>query len=78
MLIDEFGKSLESFADLGRSGDPYLLQDLAEWASGSQPRPLIVTVTFQHLAFDDTSARRPPLSAASGSKVLGRFVDMPT
>lgn len=75
LLIDEFGKNLEAYADSGRDGDPYLLQELAEWASGAEGLPLIV-VTMQHLAFEEYVHETSTARRREWVKVQGRFEDI--
>lgn len=76
IVIDEFGKNLEAYANSDGSGDPYLLQELAEATQGASSLPLTI-ITMQHLAFeeyvqDTTIARR-----REWAKVQGRFQDIP-
>ena len=52
LVIDEFGKNLEAFADARGDADLYLLQQLAEWSRGETGIPVVV-VTLQHMAFGD-------------------------
>ncbi len=75
LLIDEFGKNLEAYADSGRDGDPYLLQELAEWASGGVGLPLVV-VTMQHLAFEEYVHETSTARRREWVKVQGRFEDI--
>lgn len=75
LLIDEFGKNLEAYADSGRDGDPYLLQELAEWASGDTAAPLVV-VTMQHLAFEEYVHETSTARRREWVKVQGRFEDI--
>lgn len=75
LVIDEFGKNLEAFADSGADGDMYLLQELAEWAANGD-LPLVV-VTIQHLAFDAYAADASVAKRREWAKVQGRFEDIP-
>jgi len=75
LLIDEFGKNLEAYADSGRDGDPYLLQELAEWASRDGD-PRLVIVTMQHLAFDEYVQESSTARRREWVKVQGRFEDI--
>jgi len=75
LLIDEFGKNLEAYAESGRDGDPYLLQELAEWASGDTAAPLVV-VTMQHLAFEEYVHETSTARRREWVKVQGRFEDI--
>lgn len=76
LVIDEFGKNLEAFADSGSDGDLYLLQELAEWANQGDGVPLLV-VTIQHLAFDSYVTDATSAQRREWSKVQGRFEDIP-
>lgn len=76
LVIDEFGKNLEAFADSGSEGDLYLLQELAEWSSGPDGLPLLL-VTIQHLAFDNYVSEATSAQRREWSKVQGRFEDIP-
>lgn len=75
LLIDEFGKNLEAYADTGRDGDPFLLQELAEWAGGESGEPLVV-VTMQHLAFEEYVHETSTARRREWVKVQGRFEDI--
>lgn len=75
LVIDEFGKNLEAFAESGADGDMYLLQELAEWAAkGDLP---LVVVTIQHLAFEAYAADATVAKRREWAKVQGRFEDIP-
>lgn len=76
LLIDEFGKNLEAFADSHSDADLFLLQDLAEWSRGSSGIPLVL-VTLQHMAFDDYAAQSSQNQRREWSKIQGRFEDLP-
>ena len=76
LLIDEFGKNLEAFADAGSDGDLYLLQELAELTQGSDRLPLIVA-TIQHLAFEAYAADASATQRREWAKVQGRLEDIP-
>jgi hypothetical protein len=76
LLIDEFGKNLEAFADSHSDADLYLLQELAEATRGEQQLPLVL-VTFQHLAFDEYSAGANINQRREWAKIQGRFEDIP-
>jgi ABC-type molybdenum transport system ATPase subunit/photorepair protein PhrA len=76
LIIDEFGKNLEAFAESGREGDLYLLQELAEWASGAVGLPLVV-MTIQHLAFESYVEDATTTQRREWAKVQGRFEDIP-
>lgn len=75
LVIDEFGKNLEAFASGGADGDLYLLQELAEWASGDESLPLVL-VTIQHLAFEAYAADTTATQRREWAKVQGRFEDI--
>lgn len=76
LLIDEFGKNLEAFADSGGDGDLYLLQELAEWTLGENRLPLVL-VTIQHLAFEAYTADASAAQRREWAKVQGRLEDIP-
>lgn len=76
LVIDEFGKNLEAYADSGREGDLYLLQQLAEWATGSDPLPLVL-ITVQHMAFEAYASDATTTQRREWAKVQGRFEDIP-
>ena len=76
LVIDEFGKNLESFADAPAEGDLFLLQQLAEWSHGESGLPL-VSVTLQHLAFDEYVMGVTDAQRREWAKVQGRFEDIP-
>lgn len=76
LVIDEFGKNLESYAQSGGDGDPYLLQELAETAQGANAIPLVL-VTMQHLSFDEYVQEASTARRREWAKVQGRFQDIP-
>jgi hypothetical protein len=76
ILIDEFGKNLEAFADLGASADLFVLQELAEWTAGERRLPLAL-VTLQHMAFDEYADGATGVQRREWAKVQGRFDDIP-
>ena len=76
IVIDEFGKNLEAFADGAAESDPYLLQELAELSQGASAMPLVV-VTMQHLAFDEYVTSAATSQRREWAKVQGRFQDVP-
>lgn len=75
LIIDEFGKNLEAYAESGSDGDLYLLQELAEWASGVEQLPLVL-VTIQHLAFESYAIDTSSAQRREWAKVQGRFEDI--
>lgn len=76
LILDEFGKNLEAYAESGREGDIYLLQELAEWATGADGLPLVL-VTIQHLAFEAYASEATLAQRREWAKVQGRFEDIP-
>lgn len=75
ILIDEFGKNLEAFADFGGAADLYVLQQLAEWTAGTEHLPLVI-VTLQHMAFDEYAEGASSVQRREWTKVQGRFEDI--
>ena len=73
IVIDEMGKLLEHAAS--SSGDAHFFQDLAEAASRSQGRLIVIGVL--HQAFDDYAYRLTRETRDDWAKVQGRFVDVP-
>jgi hypothetical protein len=76
LLIDEFGKNLEAFADSRSDSDLFLLQQLAEWTRGSGGLPLVL-VTMQHMAFGDYVDGASAAHRREWAKIQGRFEDVP-
>jgi hypothetical protein len=78
IVIDEFGKNLEAFADSRSEADLYLLQELVEWshAPGEGGCP-VITVTMQHLAFEEYLDSVTQSLRREWAKVQGRFEDIP-
>jgi hypothetical protein len=76
LVVDEFGKNLEAYAESSRETDPFLLQELAEWSQGVEGLPLVV-VTMQHLAFDEYVQETSTTRRREWVKVQGRFEDIP-
>ncbi|MFL1598517.1 hypothetical protein M0655_02875 [Gordonia amicalis] len=76
LVIDEFGKNLEAYAQAKNEGDPYLLQEIAEVTQGQGALPLIV-FTMQHLAFDEYVQETSAARRREWAKVQGRFQDIP-
>lgn len=76
LLIDEFGKNLEAFADSRSDADLYLLQELAEWTRGGDGIPLAL-VTLQHMAFDEYANSASSAQRREWAKIQGRFEDVP-
>lgn len=75
LLIDEFGKNLEAFADAPSESDLFLLQELAEWTRGGGI-PLAL-VTLQHMAFDEYATGASIVQRREWAKIQGRFEDIP-
>ena len=76
ILIDEFGKNLEAFAEGLSEGDPYLLQALAEMGQGAHAAPVLIA-TLQHLSFDEYVQGVATSRRKEWAKVQGRFQDIP-
>lgn len=80
LILDEFGKTLEHFADRAisrtdTSADLFVLQELAEQSTGEKASP-IFTFTLQHLAFDDYVRQASAQQRREWGKVQGRFEDV--
>lgn len=73
LVIDELGKLLEHAA--GGDGDLQPFQELAERASRSQGR--LVVIGILHQAFDEYAGRLGKHVRDEWSKVQGRFLDVP-
>jgi hypothetical protein len=73
VILDELGKMLE-FAALN-GGDVHLLQDLAERATRSEGR--LVVLGILHQSFDQYAARADRDARREWAKVQGRFQDLP-
>jgi hypothetical protein len=76
LLVDEFGKNLEYFADSPESADLFVLQEVAERCTGRQAIPAFL-VTLQHLAFDDYVRSASGTQRREWGKIQGRFEDIP-
>jgi len=76
LVIDEFGKNLEAFADSHSDADLYLLQQLAEASRGSNALPLVL-VTLQHMSFDEYAGGAQVGQRREWAKIQGRFEDIP-
>ena len=74
LIIDEMGKFLEHAAHSG-DGDVYFFQQLAEEASRSKGRLLVVGIL--HQAFDDYAHRLAREVRDEWLKIQGRFSDIP-
>lgn len=75
LVIDEFGKNLEAYADAGADGDLYLLQELAELTQGADRLPLLLA-TIQHLAFEAYATDATAAQRREWAKVQGRLEDI--
>jgi hypothetical protein len=73
VVIDELGKLLEASAQEG--GDVFIFQELAEAASRSSGK--LVVVGILHQAFEAYASRLGRQARDEWAKVQGRFVDMP-
>lgn len=73
LVIDELGKLLEAAANDG--DDIYIFQELAEAASRSNGKLVIVGIL--HQAFDAYASRLGRQAQDDWAKVQGRFVDIP-
>ncbi len=73
LIIDEMGKLLEHAA--AADGDAFLFQELAEAASRSNGR--LVVIGILHQAFDDYAYRLARETRDDWLKIQGRFVDVP-
>ncbi len=73
VFIDEMGKLLEGAAREG--SDVYFFQQLAEMASRSNGR--LVVVGILHQAFEEHSYRLSRETREEWSKIQGRFIDLP-
>jgi ABC-type molybdenum transport system ATPase subunit/photorepair protein PhrA len=76
LVIDEFGKNLEAFADARGDADLFLLQQLAEWSRGETGIPVVV-VTLQHMAFGEYAEGASVAHRREWTKIQGRFEDIP-
>ena len=72
LILDEFGKNVEYFADGGNEGDLFLLQDLAEMTGASRGIRLHI-VTMQHMALGEYVAGAPAARIKEWAKIQGRF-----
>lgn len=73
LILDELGKLLEHEALEG--GDVHLLQDLAEHATRSKGR--LVVIGILHQSFEQYAARAARDARQEWAKVQGRFHDIP-
>lgn len=73
VVIDEMGKFLEGAAQEG--SDIYFFQQLAETASRSNKRLIVIGIL--HQAFEDYAHRLSREMRDEWSKIQGRFIDLP-
>lgn len=73
VFVDEMGKMLE--ATTRGTGDIYILQQLAELASRSNGRLILVGIL--HQGFEEYAARLSHSLRDDWTKIHGRFVDLP-
>jgi len=73
VFIDEMGKVLEAAAE--GKGDLHFLQELAELASRSEGRLIVIGIL--HQSFGEYSGRMATRARDEWMKIQGRFVDIP-
>jgi hypothetical protein len=76
LVVDEFGKNLEFFADRVDDADLFVLQEIAERANGPGGLP-VYFLTLQHLAFEEYATAASAVQRREWAKVQGRFEDIP-
>ena len=76
IVVDEFGKNLESFAEEPGASDLFVLQQIAELAQNETQFP-IVLLTLQHLSFNEYVTGINHSGRKELSKVQGRFEEIP-
>lgn len=72
VILDELGRGLEAAAD--GDGDVHILQDLAEFASRSEGK--LVLIGILHQAFEEYADKLGREARDSWAKIQGRFVDI--
>lgn len=75
LVIDEFGKNLESFRDKPDESDLFVLQQLAELAQSKTDYPLVL-MTLKHLSFSDYSNDLDQSPRRELAKIQGRFEEV--
>lgn len=75
LVIDEFGKNLESFKEKPADSDLFILQQLAEIAQSETKFPLVF-ITLKHLAFNEYSNDLDQTPRRELAKVQGRFEEV--
>ncbi len=75
LLIDEFGKLFEFAARSPNKADVFLLQQLAEQASRSADKPLLL-LGLLHQSFEDYGQHLDMVSRREWAKIQGRYEDV--
>lgn len=75
LVIDEFGKNLESFRENSGESDLFILQQLAEVAQSETPFPFVL-ITLKHLAFNEYSNDLDQSPRRELAKIQGRFEEV--
>lgn len=73
-ILDEMGKPLEQLANHAKSGDIYLLQEIAEFADHSNSSILFVGIL--HQSFERYAGHLDLTTQREWAKVQGRFADI--
>lgn len=76
ILLDEMGKFLEYAAQHPHQQDVYLLQRLAEKASGSDRETPLFVIGILHQGFDAYAENLDPAAQREWEKVAGRFEEI--
>ena len=76
LIIDELGQALQYAAENRRTGDFFVLQQVAERASADHGSPVFF-FTLQHLSFVDYLGAVGEAERREWGKVRGRFEDVP-
>jgi hypothetical protein len=76
LVLDEMGKNLEFAADHRAEGDLFVLQQIAEAASGDGG-VRVHMLTLQHLAFEEYAGGMSTTQLREWAKVQGRFEEIP-
>lgn len=75
IILDELGKLFEYAARDPRKGDVYVLQELAEWATRSGDKPLLL-IGLLHQGFDEYARHLDVTTRQEWAKIQGRFTDV--
>ncbi len=75
LVVDELGKFLEYAAQHPTQGDVFVLQTLAEFATRSDPAPLLL-LTILHQAFEQYANKLAKSQQEEWAKIQGRFEDI--